>query len=164
MTIDSFARAVLHRWQSLAASHNLSLGDFDQTCDACGQLLEQPQVARWVARTYPVLVVDEAQELSAPRLRIIRALTDHVAVFIAADEFQCLNTDLDTTPFMVWFRTGNIAPLTRVYRTTRTGLLNAGIALRRLEAPLVGSGLSIGYEFPNIMPFEIGAALKPCRH
>ena len=159
LTIDSFARTVWQRWRSLAVSRNLRLGDFDQTCDACGQLLEHPPAADWVARSFPILVVDEAQELSTPRLQIIRALAERIALFVAADEFQCLNEDLDTAPFMEWFRTGHIVSLTDVHRTTRGGLLRAGIALRRQEAPVAGPGLSISYEFPNNMPFKIGAAL-----
>ena len=103
LTIDSFARTVWQRWRSLAVSRNLRLGDFDQTCDACGQLLEHPPAADSVARSFPILVVDEAQELSTPRLQIIRALAERIALFVAADEFQCLNEDLDTAPFMEWF-------------------------------------------------------------
>jgi hypothetical protein len=159
MTIDSFARTLWHRWRSLASFHGIGLGDFDQTCDACGQLLEYTAVANWVSRAYPIVIVDEAQELSPQRLRIIRALEGHVRLFVAADEFQCLDERLDTGPFMDWFHAGEITQLRRVRRTTRAGLINAGIALRELTAPNNGPGLRISYEFPNLMPFKIGAAL-----
>ena len=159
MTIDSFARQVWHRWRTLASALTIEIGDFNQTCDACGQLLEQPQVARWVARSFPVIVVDEAQELAAPRLRIVSALTEHSAVFVAADEFQCLDEDLDTGPFMAWFNTGETTQLNHIHRTTVAGLLNAGANLRQLVAPAQGPGLRIAHEFTNVAPFKIGAAI-----
>lgn len=159
MTIDSFALQVWTRWRSLAASLNLVTGNFNETCDACGQLLEHPQVAMWVARSYPVMLVDEAQELSPPRLRIISALAPHASVFVAADEFQCLDEDLDTGPFLAWFQGGETTQLNHIHRTAVAGLLNAGASLRHLAAPAAGPGLSINYFFPNVAPFRIGAAL-----
>ena len=159
MTIDSFAHAVLQRWRSLAATLGATRGDFDQTCDACGQLLERPEVATWVAQTFPIISVDEAQELKIERLRIIKALVGHVSLFIAADEFQCLDDTLDTRPFMDWFRTGRITPLTVVHRTDQLALLNAGITLREFETPQVGQGLTISYEYPRVMPFKIASKL-----
>ncbi len=163
MTIDSLANSVWQRWRSLAAKLDARIGDFDQTCDACGQLLERPEVAAWVAQSFPIIVVDEAQELRAERLRILRALAGHVSLFVAADEFQCLDDTLDTRPFMDWFQTGRITPLTVVHRTNQQGLLNAGVALRALQTPQPGRGLTISYEFRNVMPFKIAAALYRAR-
>ncbi|TRB15350.1 ATP-binding domain-containing protein [Rhizobium rhizogenes] len=159
MTIDSFAQNVWHRWRSLAVTLNAEIGDFNQTCDACGTLLEQDAVARWVARSYPILIVDEAQELAAPRLRMIRALEDHCTVFVAADEFQCLNEELDTGPFMEWFGSGEITPLNHIHRTNRAGLLTAGANLRQHIAPGQGPGLRVTSEWPNMMPFKVGSAI-----
>ena len=65
-TIDGFATSLCRRWRVLAAHHGIAFGEsFGQTCDACALLLEFRHVALWVARTFPVVVVDEAQELSA---------------------------------------------------------------------------------------------------
>jgi hypothetical protein len=160
-TIDSFSRSIWQRWRTLATHHSIgdNVGDFDRTCDVCGLLLERPEVASWVARSYPIVMVDEAQELAPPRLRVIRALAAHAALFVAADEFQSLDEDVDTAPFMAWFRTGEITRLDQVYRTKVSGLLSSGIALRQLAAPREGAGLKISYEYPNVMPFKIGAAL-----
>lgn len=163
ITIDSFANVVLQRWRSLAAAVGAVGGDFDQTCNACGQLLERPEVASWVAQSFPVVVVDEAQELKIERLRILKALVGHVALFVAADEFQCLDDTIDTQPFMDWFRTGRITALNVVHRTNRPGLLDAGVALRALQTPQAGVGLAISYEFRNVMPFKIAAALHRAR-
>ena len=159
MTIDSFAQSVLKRWCSFAAAMGLQADGFDQTCDICGQLLEDPAIAEWVARTFPVIVVDEAQELKPERLRILKALAPHVALFVAADEFQCLDEGLDTTPFLEWFATGRIDALNVVRRTGKQGLLGAGVALRNLQTPQSGDGLRIEYKFKNVMPFAIVASL-----
>lgn len=159
MTLDSFASHVLNRWRSLAASLDVVAGDFDQTCEACGLLLEQPQVARWVGRTFPVILVDEAQELAAPRLRMISALTAHAAVFVAADEFQCLDEEVDTGPFLQWFNTGQTTSLTHIHRTGVAGLLTAGSNLRQMMPPANGAGFRISSEFPNVAPFKIGSAI-----
>jgi hypothetical protein len=159
MTIDSFALQVLTRWRTLATMLGLATGDFNQTCNACGQALEHPQVARWVARSYPVIIVDEAQELAPPRLRIISALAPHAAVFVAADEFQCLDEEVDTSPFMEWFQGGEVTQLNHIHRTAVAGLLNAGANLRQLTAPVNGPGLRIDYFFPNLAPFRIGSAI-----
>ena len=162
MTIDSFAFHVLHRWRSIGGSLP-NAKQFDENCDACGALLERPEVARWVVATFPVIAIDEAQELSPARLRISKALSTHADMFVAADEFQCLDDSIDTGPFQEWFRTGEIHRLTRVQRTTRRGLLDAGINLRLGTAPTNGEGLMIKYDFPNQAPFSIGHVLNAAR-
>jgi AAA domain len=156
MTVDSFALNVLRRWHALAG---LTPEGFEAICDACGGLLENPQIAKWVSATYPIVVIDEAQELAPCRLRIVQALAAHTDMFAAADEFQCLNEAVDTAPFMAWFRTGNVTLLHRVRRTSRPGLLEAGISLRHGRSPAIGTGLAIGHTFPNQAPFSIGHAL-----
>lgn len=158
-TIDSFAGNLVQRWQS-SLTGIPALSEFDQVCDTCGLLLERPDIARWVARTYPVIVVDEAQELRPCRLRIIKALSAHTDMFIAADEFQCLDQETDSGPFLEWFHSGNVQPLTIVRRTTRPGLLNGATALRGGAAPSNGVGLSIRCEFPAQAPFAIGHVLN----
>lgn len=159
MTIDSFAQSIVQRWCSLAAATGLQAAGFDQTCDICGQLLENRLVAEWVARAFPVLVVDEAQELKPERLRILKALAPHVALFVAADEFQCLDEEIDTAPFLQWFATGTVDTLQVVHRTGRPGLLSAGVALRNLRSPQPGEGLRIENKFPNVVPFAVAATL-----
>lgn len=159
LTIDSFAQSVLQRWCSFAAANGLQADGFDQTCDTCGQLLEVPVIAEWVARTFPVIVVDEAQELKPERLRILKALAPYVALFVAADEFQCLDEGLDTAPFLEWFATGRVDTLNVVRRTGKQGLLGAGVALRNLQSPQSGDGLRIENKFPTVMPFAVAASL-----
>ena len=97
-TIDSFAGHLVQRWRSLHKHLSLRRADFDEICDACGCMLEQAFVCTWVTATYPVIVVDEAQELKPERLRIVRALGPHAQLFVAADEFQCLDEPSISVP------------------------------------------------------------------
>lgn len=159
MTIDSFANHVVRRWQScLGALPDMK--QFDQVCDSCGQLLERPEVTRWIHSAFPILVVDEAQELAPARLRIVRALAERLDTFVAADEFQCLDEGLDTDPFVDWFNAGNVQQLNQVRRTNQPGLLAGALALRGGGFPQAGVGLTIGYNFPAQMPFAIGHAVN----
>src|SRR3546814_4383904 len=58
MTIDSFANHVVRRWQSCLGELP-DMKQFDQVRDSCGQLLERPEVTRWVHSVFPILAVDE---------------------------------------------------------------------------------------------------------
>jgi hypothetical protein len=159
VTIDSFAAHVMKRWSSIAPPIQ-DFTQFDQVCDACGTLLERPEIARWVSATFPIVAIDEAQELKPCRLRIAQALSNSTQMIVAADEFQCLDDQLDTGPFMKWFETGHVQRLDVVRRTRRQGLLNAGIALRGAQGPIEGIGLKIRYEFPAQVKFTVGHALR----
>lgn len=159
MTIDSFAWNLLWRWRSLGGVLPAA-NDFDQVCDACGGLLERAEVARWVTAAFPIIAIDEAQELAPCRLRIAKALAHHSDMIVAADEFQCLDDAIDTAPFQEWFGAGDITRLDEVRRTDRRGLLDAGTALRQGAAPGEGAGLAIRYEYPNQAPFAVGHVLN----
>jgi AAA domain/UvrD-like helicase C-terminal domain len=162
LTIDSFAGHLIRRWQTVAAVLP-NPNQFDEVCDSCGSLLERPEIARWVAASFPVIAIDEAQELKPCRLRIVKVLAQHADLYVAADEFQCLDESIDTAPFVEWFETGDIRRLVRIRRTGKQGLLAAGVALREGRAPISGPGLSIRYEFPNQMRFSVGHALNNAR-
>ena len=159
ITIDSFAARVVRRWSSIAPAVP-DFTQFDQVCDACGMLLERPEISRWVSAAFPIVAIDEAQELKPCRLRIARALSNTTHMVVAADEFQCLEDRLDTGQFMEWFATGNVRHLALVRRTRRQGLLNAGVALRAAQRPVEGVGLRIRYEFPAQVKFAVGHALR----
>jgi hypothetical protein len=159
LTIDSFAAHVVKRWSQLTPPV-LDFTQFDQVCDACGVLLERPEILRWVSAAFPIVAIDEAQELKPCRLRIAQALSNSTQMIVAADEFQCLDDLLDTGPFVEWLATGNVQHLALVRRTRRQGLLNAGVALRAGQGPVAGIGLRIRYEFPAQVKFAVGHALR----
>ena len=70
VTIDSFAWRLLGRWRALAARVGGAIPDtFDGRCDLAGTLLERPEVCAWVIARFPIVVIDEAQDLRVERLR-----------------------------------------------------------------------------------------------
>lgn len=147
MTLDKFAYRLYGRWLDLANSLSMPSpqpDDFDAVCDAAGRLLERAEVRRWVATSYPVLVVDEAQDLSLPRLRVIAALAESLKTIVAADEFQCLNEKLRPNPAVAWIE-ASCKPdiLTKIHRTSCPGILTAASSLRAAGGINEGRGLKI---------------------
>ncbi|WP_296599787.1 ATP-dependent helicase [Phenylobacterium sp.] len=147
VTIDSFAQRLVARWRGRA----LELGaqpppteEWDACCDLAGLLLEQPEVARWVAASFPIILVDEAQDLKPQRLRMIAALTPAARLFVAADDFQCLDQTLRPSPALAWLRAAcEPVTLDRVHRTSVNALLAAAGALRAGQAPTADGAFRI---------------------
>lgn len=156
-TVDAFALRITRRWRGLAARRGIPLAaenDFDAVCDAAGALLECQQVGAWVAQSFPVVVVDEGQDLHPQRLRMLRAIAATATVLVAADEFQCLDPNLRPNPLIEWLDGGDgqRETLVQVWRTDIVGLRNAASAIRSGQAPaasgqtfqiLVGAGIPL---------------------
>jgi len=119
-------------------------GEFDAVCDAAGMLLEQPQVRDWAAASFPIVLVDEGQDLRPERLRMLVALSAAARTLIAADEFQCLDQALRRNPLVTWLQeTWEPETLAQVRRTHIAGLLAAAAAIRDGQAPANGQGFRI---------------------
>lgn len=134
-TFDVFARTLAARRRSLIAPHMqaqaAALGEFDGPCALAAALLEQEPVRKWVARSFPLVLVDEAQDLDQHRMRILQGLAPSCRIVAAADAFQCLHDGRDTAPLMGWLEgAGRTHRLTLVQRTTQQGLLAAALAVR----------------------------------
>jgi hypothetical protein len=138
-TIDSFAWRLTQRWRRLATH----LGhvppreeDFDASCELAARLLERREVAAWVALSFPVILVDEAQDLCPFRCAIVSALAAAGVVLLAFDEFQCLNPHLRPVPVGTWLRRDH-APQTLhgCRRTNDADLLAAALAVREGRTP-----------------------------
>lgn len=134
-TFDVFARTLAARRRSLIApamqAQADALGEFDGPCALAAGLLQQEAVRRWVARSFPVVLVDEAQDLDEHRLRILQGLSSSCRIVVAADAFQCLYNGRDTAPLMGWLEdAGQTHRLTQVRRTNQQGLLAAALAVR----------------------------------
>lgn len=134
-TFDVFARMLAARRRSLITSvmqeQASTLNEFDGPCALAANLLEHEQVRKWVARSYPLVLVDEAQDLDEHRLRILQGLSQSCRVVAAADAFQCLHDGRDTKSLMGWLEgAGQIHRLTQPRRTNRSGLLDAALAVR----------------------------------
>jgi len=146
-TIDSFAWRLVRRWLSLAATLGFTEIEPDQherVCDAAGALLEIREVCGWVAATFPILLVDEAQDMTANRLRIVEGLASRLEVFAAADEFQCLNEELRPNPACAWLaQMCSVKELTQPKRTNIAELLDAAAAISRGEPPKSGKAFMV---------------------
>lgn len=139
-TIDSLAWRIVNRWRPLASElgyADLSSDEYERTCQAAGLLLEQEFVVRWVAATFPCAVLDEAQDLTDSRLKIIRTLSTHIKFFVAADEFQCLDENLRPNPACEWIGNhSNVVELSKPQRTQVEDILAASTAVREGNAPV----------------------------
>lgn len=134
-TFDVFARTLAARRRSLITpdmqAQAAALNEFDGPCALAALLLEQEPVRRWVARSFPLVLVDEAQDLDKHRMRILQGLSSSCQIVAAADAFQCLHNGRDTAPLMGWLEgAGQTHRLTLVRRTTQQGLLAAALAVR----------------------------------
>jgi hypothetical protein len=136
LTFDSFAGSVTQRRRSLLRAltpERLAegLNEFDRTCMNAARLIECPAVAAWMGASYPLVVVDEAQDLDPHRFRMLKAIAGASCLIAAADEFQNLNERINTAPVMEWLRAAEKrTTLTRIRRTSQSGLLGAAGALR----------------------------------
>lgn len=147
-TIDSFAWRIVRRWRALVERRRgftmPSETEYDRVCDLAGELLEHEPVVGWVAAAFPIVLVDEAQDLTVERLRIVRALAARLDSLVAADEFQCLNEMLRPNPFTAWIAcTTEAETLETPHRTDVPDLLDAAASLRRGSGPRPGKNFKI---------------------
>jgi len=146
VTVDSFAWRLLRRWRGLATALGVQpLRDqYDAQCDAAGVLLERSEVLGWAVASFPIVLVDEAQDLKPQRLRMLCALAQSARTLIAADEFQCLDAGLRPNPLIGWMRNAcEPEVLNQVRRTNVQALLAAATAIRGGAAPVAGNGFRI---------------------
>ncbi len=134
-TFDVFARTLTARRRSLITpamqAQAAALNEFDGPCCLAAALLELAAVRQWVARTFPMILVDEAQDLDDHRLRILQGLSPSSRIVAAADAFQCLHDGRNTAPLIGWLEgAGRTHRLTQPRRTRQQGLLAAALAVR----------------------------------
>lgn len=146
-TLDSFASRIVRRWQSLAVHLGARIPidtQYDEICAVAALVLARPEVVRWVKASFPILVIDEAQDLSPSRLSIVQCLATELTALIAADEFQCLNEELRPNPAWEWLSTqeDHIA-LEQPMRTRVASLLDAAAAVRGGRAVPTGKGFTV---------------------
>jgi len=137
-TFDVFARTVAGRRRSLItpAHKNLAatLNDFDGPCCLAASLLEHDAVRDWVARTYPLIIVDEAQDLDPYRARLLKELSRSCQIVAAADAFQCLDDKNNPAHLTSWLESaGQTYRLSQPRRTSQQGLLAVALAVRNGE-------------------------------
>lgn len=137
LTFDVFARTLAARRRSLlhgnaaALAQSAALNEFDGPCFLASTLLEAPAVQQWVAASFPLVLVDEAQDLDEHRVHVLQGLSASCSIVAAADAFQCLTDGRDTAGVMGWLeRAGQTHRLTQPMRTAQRGLLAAARAVR----------------------------------
>ena len=83
VTIDSFAWSLITRWRLLLDHLHIhpTQGDFASITSAAGVLLRRPGVAKWVARRYPVVVVDEMQDCKGGEVTLLSGLEQHAHMY-----------------------------------------------------------------------------------
>jgi len=134
VTVDSFARHLVQRWRRLAVSLGYDIPTeerYDETCRVAAALLARSLVKSWVAMSYPLVLVDEAQDLSSERSAMVAEAAGCCHVLLAYDEFQCLNPALRPLAIQSWLP-GICTPtrLTECRRTNDAELLEAARAVR----------------------------------
>ncbi|MAF02081.1 ATP-dependent helicase [Herbaspirillum sp.] len=161
MVVDSLAWRVVYRWQALLAQKGGAVpaeGDFEGVCNAAAMLLSEPTVGYWLAATYPVFILDEAQDLNEVRLAIVIALAAHMDVIAAADEFQCLDEKLRPNLAFKWLEANSkMVTLTEPQRTKVAELLDAAHAIRSGRPPKSGTAFRI---MPAAQPGLAGTFLS----
>lgn len=133
-TIDSFAWRIVQRWRALARARGHEIPgerQYNETCALGAALLECPEVSVWVAATCPVIIIDEAQDLNDARSRMVAALARNCDVFLAFDDFQCLNLALLPIAIREWLGEHcEPTALAGCRRTDDAELIEAALALR----------------------------------
>jgi hypothetical protein len=151
-TIHSFALSVVNRWRrslglsspvaacevscGLTEKHFRTLATFDEIMALSCRLLESELVTRVLAKTYPLIIVDEFQDCTGNTLRFVQALGKCSQLLLAADHFQTLQEDIPGCPAVEWAEQlrndDNIdyQDLVGCRRTENQGILDAARALR----------------------------------
>lgn len=146
VVLDGFAWRLIQRWRRLIAHVGIVLPqerDFDACCAVAARLVAIPIVAEWVKSAFPIMIVDEAQDLCTNRSAIVSALSGTITVILAFDEFQCLAPELRPVPIQEWLA-ANAPP------TTLRGNRRTNIAQLLAAADAVRQGLALhdgGREF-----------------
>ena len=160
MTFDAFAGYIVNRWRDLLNDlqqrENITTGhnEYEQVCFEAAELLKDESVQRWVSLTYPIILVDEAQDLSLARLTMMQSLASSSILLAAADEYQHLDEDHEGNAAVQWLSDSiNTTRLTQARRTNDQGLLQVANNLRNGDAiiPLLNDDYRGRKELGNFM-------------
>lgn len=111
-------------------------------------------VAEWLTNSFACVVVDEFQDCNESLLEVVQALADCLPTYLAADEFQLLDSDSPCVA-VDWLRdTGRVVELRRVHRTDNAHLLGAASALRGATGHATGLGV-IGCDGGGLAAWEV---------
>ena len=145
-TVDSMVLRLRDRWRTLGRELGLPAlrryeGKiaFDDECERAGMLLEQEGVGKWLAASFPIVLLDEGQDLVPARLRIFQALAKWLSLYVALDDFQCLNPEFRPSPLAQWLPSVcTVETMASPQRTDVAALLEASWAIRNGQSPKSG--------------------------
>ncbi|MGE5579248.1 MAG: ATP-dependent helicase [Bacillota bacterium] len=161
-TFDSLAWRIVSRWRSLARELSLPLSvDYESTCANAATLLKKDEVASWFGRSWPVVVVDEAQDCRGSRLAMLESIHGRVRLLTAGDEFQDLSSE-GKNECLAWLRgVSETQTLTTCHRTNRSGLIQAALEVREgRSVTLKGAGfLVLRGQNPSVCASHISRSL-----
>jgi hypothetical protein len=137
-TLDSLAWTICRRWISKVIELGLTMpviSDYDQIAHIASILILDENIHLWITTTYPIIIVDEAQDLDVVRLKLIEELMKSGCVLLAFDEFQCLDQTNRPVAVVDWIDGKSIPTiLNENQRTANTHLLNAAHQVRNGES------------------------------
>jgi len=162
MTLDSFAYTLAQRWRGLVKSLGLApqQADFPAIASAAARVLEVAAGA-WVASSFPLVLVDEMQDCRDADIELLAGLQPYVTILAGADAFQDLNGGAENEA-MAWASSlAEVIQLSKIHRTSRSGLLDAARALRS-GAPLCLEKRP-GFEIVSVQSAPLGGATASWR-
>lgn len=136
LTFDSFAWEIVQRWKDLVKEQqnteiNNITNQYDLICSQAAYLLQKTCVQKWISQVYPIIIVDEAQDLSNSRFSMLQGLSSFSALIVAGDAFQQLEDKEEGKPYLNWLRSNSTyEELKFVHRTNDNGLLRVATCLR----------------------------------
>ncbi|MXS78943.1 hypothetical protein ABF87_13455 [Nitrosomonas sp. JL21] len=149
MTFDALAGHIASRWRDLLDVTGADTAipetenEYDKTCYEAALLLGIATVQNWVKGTYPIVLVDEAQDLSPARLGMMQGLARGCVLLAAADEYQHLEDSHGNNAAIGWLSSNmNVTRLAQPRRTSDQGLIQVAHSLRNSEGimPLLNNG------------------------
>jgi superfamily I DNA/RNA helicase len=154
-TIDAFALAILNRWRTaLGYSRPIQpvRGDstftetvfgieagFTHIAAASTCLLQSMTISALIRETYPLVMIDEFQDCHGPVLDFVKAISACSTLFLAADDFQFLDSTANGCPAVDWLNSmvaigkARIERLSFNHRTAEGSILEAARCLREGE-------------------------------
>lgn len=181
-TIDGFSLDLLNRWRTALGfawpfvprqdeeGHPPFERDFrthatfHQINQHAVDLLNRETVAKLIATSYPVVVIDEFQDCTDARLDVVRALSKVTRVILAADSFQVLD-DTNACPAIDWVDSLDGSQCERhslsgSHRTTKKPILDAARALRD-NCRVADQTVPVYYGRPALLVYKIIERLSP---
>jgi len=133
--------------------------EYDAICALAGQLLENQCVQKWVASSFPIVVIDELQDSKGGQLRVLKGLCTECACIAAGDPFQDLEGDQSCLS-VDWARRQCTPTLLEIpHRTSNAGLLDAATSIRN-SRPVKTSG---GFALKGVKAAPLGAWEVACK-